>query len=67
MTRDDEWLLPHEAAALLGVSPSTLRRMESRGDIPPARRLPGSKHRRWRRRVIEALVDNGDAAAKRED
>ena len=46
-----EWLNLSDAAALLGVHPSTLRSWSDRGDIP-AHRTPG-KHRRFRRADIE--------------
>jgi excisionase family DNA binding protein len=48
-----------EAAALLGVHPTTLRLWADRGDVP-MRRTPG-KHRRFRRADIEAW-----SAARRE-
>ncbi len=46
-----EWLNLSDAAALLGIHPSTLRSWSDRGDIP-AHRTPG-KHRRFRRADIE--------------
>lgn len=51
-----EWLNLSDAAALLGVHPSTLRAWSDRGDIP-AHRTPG-KHRRFRRADIEAWADS---------
>ncbi|MCC6188882.1 MAG: helix-turn-helix domain-containing protein [Anaerolineales bacterium] len=55
----NEWLNLSDAAALLGVHPSTLRAWADRGDIP-AHRTPG-KHRRFRRADIETW-----AASRRE-
>ena len=52
----DDWLNLSDAAALLGVHPSTLRAWSDRGDIP-AHRTPG-KHRRFRRVDIESWVDS---------
>jgi len=46
-----DWLNLSDAAALLGVHPSTLRAWSDRGDIP-AHRTPG-KHRRFRRGDVE--------------
>jgi excisionase family DNA binding protein len=54
-----EWMNLGEAAALLGVHPSTLRVWADRGDVP-AHRTPG-RHRRFQRIEIEAW-----AAARRE-
>ena len=51
-----EWLNLSDAAALLGVHPSTLRAWSDRGDIP-AHRTPG-KHRRFRRADIEHWADS---------
>ena len=53
-------LTPAEAADILGVSPSTVRRYEESGLLVP-RRLPGSGHRRYRRGEVEALRDQADA------
>jgi excisionase family DNA binding protein len=53
---DHEWLNLSDAAALLGVHPSTLRAWSDRGDIP-AHRTPG-KHRRFRRADIEHWADS---------
>jgi excisionase family DNA binding protein len=55
-----EWLNLSEAAALLGVHPSTLRAWADRGDVP-AHRTPG-QHRRFRRVDIEQWVDSRRAA-----
>lgn len=51
-----EWLNLSDAAALLGVHPSTLRSWADRGDIP-AHRTPG-KHRRFRRADIEQWANS---------
>jgi excisionase family DNA binding protein len=55
-TAPDDWLNLGEAAALLGVHPSTLRAWADRGDIP-AHRTPG-KHRRFRRVDVENWADS---------
>ncbi len=55
-SHEDEWLNLSDAAALLGVHPSTLRAWSDRGDIP-AHRTPG-KHRRFRRADIENWVNS---------
>jgi excisionase family DNA binding protein len=55
-TPQDDWLNLSDAAALLGVHPSTLRAWSDRGDIP-THRTPG-KHRRFRRADIESWVDS---------
>jgi excisionase family DNA binding protein len=52
----DDWLNLSDAAALLGVHPSTLRAWSDRGDIA-THRTPG-KHRRFRRADIESWVDS---------
>jgi excisionase family DNA binding protein len=54
-THTNDWLNLSEAAALLGVHPSTLRAWADRGDVP-AHRTPG-KHRRFRRVDIESWAD----------
>src|SRR5258708_28231749 len=51
-----DWLNLSDAAALLGVHPSTLRAWSDRGDIP-THRTPG-KHRRFRRADIESWLDS---------
>lgn len=50
----DERLTSSQVARLLGVSTRTVQRMETRGDLTPAR-LP-SGHRRYLRSEIEALL-----------
>ena len=48
-------MTPAQVADELGVSPSTVRRYEQRGILVPARRLPGSRYRRYDRAdVVEA-------------
>ncbi len=56
MPANSEWLNLSDAAALLGVHPSTLRSWADRGDIP-AHRTPG-KHRRFRRADVEQWADS---------
>jgi predicted DNA-binding transcriptional regulator AlpA len=41
-----------ELAILLSVAPASVRRMQARGELPPAIRL-GKRLLRWRRSVIE--------------
>jgi len=55
-TIQDDWLNLGDAAALLGVHPSTLRAWSDRGDIP-THRTPG-QHRRFRRADIESWLDS---------
>lgn len=55
--REDE-LTPQQVADLLGVSPSTVRRYEAKGILAPARRLPGSKYRRYNRADVERLLED---------
>jgi diguanylate cyclase (GGDEF)-like protein len=52
-----EWLRVREAAALLGMSPNTLRRAGDKSPVP-CFTSPGG-HRRYRRRDIEALLAEG--------
>lgn len=52
----NEWMSLSDAAAMLGVHPSTLRAWSDRGDIH-AHRTPG-KHRRFRRKEIEHWADS---------
>jgi hypothetical protein len=46
-------LTPAQVALELGVSPSTVRRYEERGILAPARRLPGSRYRRYARADVD--------------
>src|SRR5436305_1389189 len=48
------WLTLHEASALVGVSPSTIRRWADAGRIP-TQRTPGG-HRRFARAAVLALA-----------
>lgn len=50
----DEWLAIGEAAALLGLSPTTLRRYDESGRLK-AHRSPGGQ-RRYRRSDVLAAV-----------
>jgi hypothetical protein len=58
---DGEELTPAEAAAILGVSPATVRRYEKRDILKPSRRLPGSRHRRYSRAAVNELKRKIDA------
>lgn len=51
MSDQSDWLSLGEAAALLGVHPTTLRHWADQGDLP-SQRTPGG-HRRFQRRVVE--------------
>lgn len=55
-TVQDDWLNLSDAAALLGVHPSTLRSWSDRGDIPTHR--TSGKHRRFRRADIASWLDS---------
>ncbi len=50
----EEWLTIHDACALIGVSPATLRRWSAAGDVP-AFTTPGG-HRRFARSTILGLL-----------
>lgn len=50
-----EELTPADVAKELDVSPSTVRRWEKSGVLPPTRRLPGSRHRRYSREAVDDL------------
>jgi excisionase family DNA binding protein len=50
----EEWLTVHEACALIGVSPATLRRWSAAGDVQEFT-TPGG-HRRFARSTILALL-----------
>lgn len=56
----EEWLTVHDACALIGVSPATLRRWSAAGDIP-AFTTPGG-HRRFARSTIMGLLPSPDRA-----
>lgn len=53
----EEWLSVHDACALIGVSPATLRRWSVAGDVP-AFTTPGG-HRRFARSTILGLLPSG--------
>lgn len=57
---------PMEAAAMLGVTPKTLREMEARGELPP-RVTFSPKVFGWRLADMEAAVDARMAVPARED
>lgn len=65
MVGSGEELTPVEVAREFKVSPATVRRWEERGLLAKARRLPGSKHRRYSRESVDALKrklsEEGDA------
>lgn len=49
----EDWLSIHQASALLGIAPSTLRRWADEGQIPMKRTLGG--HRRFSRQALGRL------------
>ncbi len=57
-----EWLSPAEAAALLGVSLSTVRLMVADGRLP-ARKIRGSHLLRISRHDVLGLVEGNDLEA----
>lgn len=60
MTGDTELLTADQAAAILGISPSTLRAYATRGQAPAGQRIGGA--RRWTRAEIEHHRDNPPSA-----
>lgn len=54
------WLGVHDASAMLGVSPATLRRWSAAGQIE-AFTTPGG-HRRYARSMLERLLHRGETA-----
>ncbi len=52
---DDKWLTLSQAAEVLGVHPTTLRRWADRGDIPV--RLTPGRHRRFRASEIQQHLE----------
>ena len=56
----EEWLSVHEACALIGVAPATLRRWSAAGDVP-AFTTPGG-HRRFARSTILGLLPSAGGA-----
>jgi len=53
----EEWLTVHDACALIGVAPATLRRWSAAGDVQ-AFTTPGG-HRRFARSTILSLLPSG--------
>lgn len=61
MADQSEWISLGEAAALLGVHPTTLRHWADQGDLP-SQRTPGG-HRRFQRRAVEQWLARGSTHA----
>ncbi len=61
MSEQSEWISLGEAAALLGVHPTTLRNWADQGELP-SQRTPGG-HRRFQRRVVEQWLSRRAAPA----
>ena len=59
---DDPLMTPSEVARVLHVGASTLARWARDGDIPSVT-LPGG-HRRFRRSVVAAILDQAGAVAR---
>jgi excisionase family DNA binding protein len=59
MADQNDWIGLGEAAAILGVHPTTLRHWADQGDLP-SQRTPGG-HRRFQRGVIEHWLTRGAA------
>lgn len=62
---DQEWLTLSQAADVLGVHPTTLRRWCDNGDIP-VKLTPGG-HRRFRRTELITYLDREDQPASAEE
>lgn len=62
-TTGEEWLPLHDASALLGVAPSTLRRWGDAGRLPMKRTLGG--HRRFARAAVLRLVGRDEVPVAR--
>lgn len=60
----DGYLTVGEAAAFLGVSPSTLRNWDRAGKLRPTRH-PLNGYRLYRREVLERILRQVEADAKR--
>lgn len=54
---DDDNLTTSAVAKILRVSDATVRRWDTNNVLKPARKLPGSKHRRYRRSDVEEFRD----------
>jgi len=59
--KNDKLLTVYEAAALLGVSPATIRRAIDKGKLAGFR-IPGSKHRRISRAAVEEIVAKAESS-----
>jgi predicted DNA-binding transcriptional regulator AlpA len=67
MTRHTEALLDITGVARrLGCSPSTVRRLEANGTLPPGVRLDSSNRRVWRLAQIEGIDRGATVPANRE-
>jgi excisionase family DNA binding protein len=55
-----------DAARLMACSTVTVRRMAKRGDIP-ATKLPGSRLVRFRRSIIQRVIESGEKHNPAED
>jgi excisionase family DNA binding protein len=58
----EDLLLPHEAAAAIGITPDTLRRWANEG-VLPYQRTRKNGHRRFRRADVDALIASGSFPA----
>lgn len=61
MNKIDDYLKIKDAAAKLGVSPSTLRNWEKQGKLR-AHRNPNNKYRLYKKADLEALLKNIEAS-----
>lgn len=59
-------LTPAEVADELGISTSTVRRYEAKGWLIP-RRMPGSRHRRYRRADVDEFIRMCEAGELEQD
>jgi len=62
MLRDQGYIRVKEAAALLGVSPNTVRAWGAQGKIPEYRH-PANNYRLYKRKELERLLRQIDASA----
>lgn len=60
--KNNMMLTVSQAADMLGLSPATIRRAIDKGELPGFR-VPGSKHRRIPRAVVEEIVAKMGASA----